>query len=270
MGKRVQPRIDLILELQPIAERLRGQTDAIRTNVRIQTTSDHNYPVLAEALAKGVFSLTGGMSMLGYQGADIHNAPTVRLMRTTGTTIVQRDTQVDPPLVPQARDFGGQAGQMLAPVKYDGNFCGFIAVHGSSEPRDWSEQDQAALAQAVTDVEAVLSTAAWFNRPDVTPLTHLIAVLSDTAPAAEQTDGQWYSDTSFELVASPGWTAGRRFVRAGGDAGLHARHLTLFELSTTDAGEALRQLRTHIEDTATEHDELVILYTPINERIESK
>jgi GAF domain-containing protein len=142
MARRLQPRMDLLLELQKVAERLRIETQAMRTNIRVQTTNDHNYPVLAEALADGAFSLTGGMSMLGYQGDDIHNAPTVALMRSTGATIIQADTRVDPPLVPVAREFGGHAGQMLAPLRHEGEFCGFIAVHGDGEPRTWSEDDQ--------------------------------------------------------------------------------------------------------------------------------
>ncbi|WP_406349311.1 GAF domain-containing protein [Streptomyces sp. NBC_00144] len=166
MTPRLQPRLDLILPLQEIAERLRVETNAMRTNIRVQTTNDHNYPVLAEGLEEGAFSLTGGMSMLGYQGDDIHDAPTVALMRTTGTTIVQTDTKVDPPLVPIAREFGGQAGQMLAPLRYGGGFCGFIAVHGHGEPRVWSEGDQKQLAAAVAEVESLLAQAAWFDLPD--------------------------------------------------------------------------------------------------------
>lgn len=163
MANRLQPRLDTILQLQEVAQRLLAETRGLRTNIRIQTTNDQNYPTLAEALDDGAFSLTGGMSMLGYQGDDIHNAPTVRLMRTTGTTIVQRDTRIDPPVVPAAREFGGQAGQMLAPVTYEDEFCGFIAVHGHEAPRDWTENDQRFLHEAVNDVEKILSQAVWFD-----------------------------------------------------------------------------------------------------------
>lgn len=162
---RVQPRIDLIYALQPIAERLLAGTDAQRVNIRVAATGDPHYPVLGEALADGVFSLAGGMSQLGFQGEDIHRQVTVTLMRETGQSIVQRDTSVDPPLVPHAKAFGSHVCQMLTPLHHDGAFVGFMAVHGSGEPRTWSSDDQAALQKARVETEAVLDRALWFHVP---------------------------------------------------------------------------------------------------------
>lgn len=162
---RVQPRIDLILALQRVAEELFAATKPLRVTVRAATTENPHYPVLGEALADGAFSLAGGMSQLGFQGEDIHRQATVTLMRETGQTIVQRDTAVAPPVVPHARAFGGQAGQMLVPLHHDGAFVGFIAVHSSAEVRDWSAQDTAALERARDRAEEELARAPWFEVP---------------------------------------------------------------------------------------------------------
>lgn len=162
---RVQPRIDLILALQQVSDDLFDATEPLRVTVRVATTSDPHYPVLGESLAPGATSLSGGISQLGFQGSDIHRQVTVTLMRETGQSIVQRDTAVDPPLVPHARQFGGQAGQMLIPLHRDAAFVGFIAVHGDAEVRDWTPHDVAALEQARTRAERELAAAPWFEVP---------------------------------------------------------------------------------------------------------
>jgi GAF domain-containing protein len=163
---RVQPRIDLILALQKVAEELFAATNPKRVNVRVATTENPHFPVLGEALAEGTVSLTGGVFPgTGYQGGDIHRQATVTLLRDTGQTIVQRDTTVDPPVVPHARKFAGQAGQMLIPLHHEGAFCGFIAVHGGAEIRDWSPQDIAALERARDRAEAELDQVPWYEVP---------------------------------------------------------------------------------------------------------
>lgn len=162
---RVQPRLDLILALQQVAQELFDATAPMRVNVRVATTGDPHYPVLGEVLEGDAFSLSGGMSQLGFQGEDIHRQVTVTLMRETGQTIVQRDTTVDPPVVPHARPFAGQAGQMLIPLHHDGAFVGFIAVHGSAEIRDWSPEDLEALERARSRAEESLAQAPWFHVP---------------------------------------------------------------------------------------------------------
>lgn len=162
---RVQPRLDLIMDLQEASDELFASTNAQRVTVRVAATSDPHYPVLGESLAEGVFSLAGGMSKMGYQGGDIHRQATVTLMRQTGQTIVQRDATVDPPIVKHARTFGGQVGQMLIPLHHDHAFVGFIAVHGGGEYRDWSPADIKALESARDRVEATLDRAPWFEVP---------------------------------------------------------------------------------------------------------
>ncbi len=268
--------MDLILSLQPIAEELRQLTQAMRTNVRVQTTNDDNYPVLAEALDDGAFSLTGGISMLGYQGGDIHNAPTVRMMRTTGATIVQSDTTSDPPLVPTAKAFGGQAGQMLAPLHHEGQFCGFIAVHSHGEPRKWSASDQDRLAEAVLEVQRILGAASWFEVP-AKRLEHLLLVLSNPVEGREDEYNEWYSGRHIrETLETPGWSAARRFVLSDEQLGDHLprqRYLALYEVESPDAATALAALRgrasTITPNTSISPDDVVAVFTPITERIEA-
>lgn len=161
---RVQPRIDLIFALQEVAQELFDATSAHRVNVRVATTENPHYPVLGEVLAEGTTSLTGGVFPgTGYQGGDIHRQATVTMLRETGQTIVQRDTAVDPPVIPHARKFAGQAGQMLIPLHHDGAFSGFVAVHGGPEIRDWTPQDIAALEHARDRAEAILDEAPWYE-----------------------------------------------------------------------------------------------------------
>jgi hypothetical protein len=276
MGLRVQPRIDVIRQLQTVSDRLFDQTGAMRVNVRIQTTNDSNYPVLAESLAPGAFSLTGGMSLLGFQGDDIHNAPTVRQMRRTGEPIVQRDTRMDPPLVPVAREFGGQAGQVLCPVRRNGEFCGFVAVHGDSEPRDWFEADVLAVKAACAEIETILDDAPWFDVESQQPkLKHLLVVLSDPVEGKEAEYNHWYSGRHLsETLATPGWTAARRFVLSDAqmsDRLPRQRYLALYEVENEDPQQAIDALSARKDDIAASDaispDDLVAFYTPISERV---
>jgi glutathione S-transferase len=276
MGLRVQPRIDVVQKLQEVSDRLFEQTRAMRVNVRIRTTSNLDYPVLAETLAPGAFSLTGGMSLLGFQGGDIHNAPTVRQMRRTGEPIVQRDTRVDPPLVPIARDFGGQAGQVLCPVTHDGEFSGFVAVHGDGEPREWSDADVSAVKAACAEIEAILNDAPWFDvEPQQSKLKHLLAVLSDPVEGKEAEYNHWYSGQHLaETLATPGWAAAQRFVLADTQISGHLpqqQYLALYEIEADELQQAVDALSARKHEIASSDaispEDVVALYTPISERI---
>lgn len=279
MGLRIQPRIDVVQRLQAVSDRLFAQTRAMRVNVRIKTTSNSDYPVLAETLAPGAFSLTGGMSLLGFQGGDIHNAPTVRQMRRTGEPIVQRDTRVDPPLVPIAREFGGQAGQVLCPVTHDGEFCGFVAVHGNSEPREWADADVQAVKAACLEIEAILDDAPWYDvEPQQPQLKHLLAVLSDPVEGKESEYNHWYSGQHIaETLATPGWAAAQRFVLADAQISENLpqqRYLALYEVEHEDLQQAIDALSARKDEIAASDaistEDVVAFYTPISDRMTKK
>ena len=159
----VQPTPETIKALQAIAEDLFQKTRAGRTTIRVDTTNDPDYPVLGEARAPGVSSLTGGMSLKGYKGYDIHKAPALVYLRDERKMIVQRDARVDPPVVRDLPEIAGVTGQMLTPVEREGRFVGIVSVH-SVEPREWTEADVAAIKDATTRVERELERAIWFDR----------------------------------------------------------------------------------------------------------
>ena len=67
--------------------------------------------------------------------------------------LVQSDLSVGEPRAPDALiKFYGVRAQMLAPIERDGRLAGWISVHEARGPRNWTEQDQAALRKAVERV----------------------------------------------------------------------------------------------------------------------
>jgi GAF domain-containing protein len=159
-----QPRPELIKSLQAIAEDIFETTKPGRVTIRVDVTNDPDYPVLAEARAPGVSSITGGITLVGYKPIDIHKAATFAFLRDERKKIVQRDVRVDPPQIPQLLDFYGCLSQVLTPISWQGRFVGALSVH-AVEPRDWTEEDVAAIEEATGRVESELEQAAWFDLP---------------------------------------------------------------------------------------------------------
>lgn len=157
-----QPTPALMKAAQRIAEDLFATLNPGRVGVRVVTTNDREFPVLGEVCAPGLMSVTGGMTLQGYKARDVRLSPTIQLLQKERRPIIQRDVAVDPPAMPHLPDFGGVHSQMLAPVEYEGNLVGAIVVH-NVEPRDWSEDDIAALQDATARVEAELERSVWFD-----------------------------------------------------------------------------------------------------------
>jgi GAF domain-containing protein len=157
-----QPRLELIKALQGIAEDLFGATKPGRVTIRVDTTNDPDFPVLAEVCAPGVSSLTGGMSLLGYKPVDIHTASTHVFLREKRQMIVQHDVRVDPPQIPELVDYFGFLSQMLTPIEWKERFVGVVSVHGV-EPRAWTESDIDAINHATRRTERELEQATWFD-----------------------------------------------------------------------------------------------------------
>ena len=157
-----QPRPELIRSLQLIAEDLFAVTAPARVTIRVDATNDPDFPVLGEARAEGVSSLTGGMTLTGYKPIDIHTAPTLRSLRDARQMIIQRDVRVDPPQIPELIELYGCASQMLAPTDWKGRFVGAISVH-NVEPRDWTDDERTSLQHATQQVERELDHAAWYE-----------------------------------------------------------------------------------------------------------
>lgn len=158
----IQPTAETIKALQSIAEDLFEQTDAGRVTIRVDTPNDRDYPVLAEARAPGVSSLTGGMTLVGYKPIDIHAASTLKVLRDERKMIVQKDVRVDPPPIPELEDFYGMTSQMLTPLDHEGEFVGVVSVH-AVEPREWTDAAIGAIQRATSRVEAHFQEATWIE-----------------------------------------------------------------------------------------------------------
>ena len=156
----IQPTAETIKALQAIAEDLFDETDAGRVTIRIDTPNDRDYPVLAEARAPGVSSITGGMTLVGYKPIDIHQASTVLILKNERKMIVQRDVRVDPPQIPALEDYYGMTSQMLTPLEHDGEFVGVVSVH-AVDPTDWTDPAVEAIEKATNRVHEVFEEANW-------------------------------------------------------------------------------------------------------------
>jgi maleate isomerase len=122
---------------------------ASRTTLRLDDSryGFHIDDVVAEALAPGENSLRGQTSI------NQRAAATAQWVERNRRLLVQSDLSTGEPRAPDAliRLYGVRA-QMLAPVERQGRLDGWISVHEARGPRSWSEQDQAALSNAVDQV----------------------------------------------------------------------------------------------------------------------
>ena len=142
------------------SDRLRTMFDAIlsellktvgasRTTLRLDDARHgfHIDDVVAEALAPGENSLRGQTSI------NQRAAATAQWVEANRRLLVQSDLSVGEPRAPDALiKLYGVRAQMLAPIERQGRLGGWISVHEARGPRNWTEQDQAALRKAAGDV----------------------------------------------------------------------------------------------------------------------
>jgi len=125
------------------------QIGASRTTLRLDDAGygfDIN-DVAAEALAPGEKSLRGQTSI------NQRAAETAQWVEKNRRLLVQDDLSQGEPRAPKALlELYGVTAQMLAPIERDGRLDGWISVHEARGTREWNEQDQAALREAVTKV----------------------------------------------------------------------------------------------------------------------
>ena len=122
---------------------------ASRTTLRLDEAEYgfHINDVVAEAVAPGERSLRGQTSI------DQRAAATAQWVEKNRRLLVQSDLSLGEPRAPDALiKLYGVHAQMLAPVEREGRLDGWISVHEARGPRNWTEQDQAALRKAVEDV----------------------------------------------------------------------------------------------------------------------
>jgi maleate isomerase len=138
---------------QGALEALLLATGASRTTLRLdwRQWGLHVDDVAAEALAPGVASLRGETSI------DQRRAATIRWLERERRPLIQEDcSAADQPPPPELVQIYGVRAQMLGPVVWDGRLAGWVSVHETRSERQWSPDDAAALAEAVSAVEQAL------------------------------------------------------------------------------------------------------------------
>lgn len=144
------------MTFRDILEDLLSVTAASRTTLRLDLPSRglHVDRVAAEAVAAGVRSIGDDSSI------DQRALPTVRFLEEERRPLVQDDCSNAEPAPPQELiEFYGVRAQMLGPLVRDGLVIGWISVHDTAGPREWSEKDVDALRDAIERVQGEI--ASW-------------------------------------------------------------------------------------------------------------
>ena len=137
-------------EFDSVVEGLLRATGASRTTLRLDTPGQ-DFPVVAEARAEGVASIAGETSI------SQRGAATAQRLFETRRPLIQKDcAQADPPPPKELLSVYGVQAQMLGPILQGGRVIGWLSVHYAPSPREWAEDDVAALERAVARVERAL------------------------------------------------------------------------------------------------------------------
>ena len=137
-------------EFEAVVQDLLQSTGASRTTLRLDTPGK-DFPVVAEACAEGVPSIAAEV------GISQRGAATAQRLMETGEPLIQGDcARADPPPPKELLTVYGVQAQMLGPVSRGGQVVGWLSVHYAPSPREWREDDVAALEHAVERVEAEL------------------------------------------------------------------------------------------------------------------
>lgn len=144
-----QVGLSIRIEHVPRLRELLEAVGASRTTLRLEPEEcrrlevGERMPVIAEALADGVPSLLGGVSL------DIREGPTLpRMIETLGNLVVE-DCDTSPYAPPQKlRDVYGVDAEMLGPLVHHGRLVGMVSVHYNDGPRAWTPEQIALLDAA--------------------------------------------------------------------------------------------------------------------------
>jgi len=137
------------MTFQATIEGLLQRTGASRTTLRLDR--EGFFPVVAEALAPGIRSIADDTSI------DLRASATFQSLERERVLLIQSDLlAADPAPPPELIELYGARAQMLAPVVRDDALAGIVSVHYAPGPREWTDDDVAALEEAVTQVHAKL------------------------------------------------------------------------------------------------------------------
>jgi GAF domain-containing protein len=143
------------MALRDVLENLLSATAASRTTLRLDVPNKDLYVdrVAAEAVAANVRSIGDDSSI------DQRALPTVTFLEEERRPLVQNDCLVADPAPPQALiDLYGVKAQMLGPLVRDGHLIGWISVHYTHGPREWSDEDVDALRDAIERTQRELDS----------------------------------------------------------------------------------------------------------------
>jgi GAF domain-containing protein len=138
-----------------VLENLLTATAASRTTLRLDLPDKdlHVDRVVAEAVAAGVQSIGDDSSI------DQRALPTVMFLEEERRPLVQNDCLAADPAPPQALiEFYGVKAQMLGPLVRDDHLIGWISVHYTPGPREWSHKDVDALREAIERTQQELDS----------------------------------------------------------------------------------------------------------------
>lgn len=143
--------------------------------------------------------------------------------------------------------------------------------------RLWNEADLHYLEGAMTRIEEVLGRGRPVEPTLPQASRHLLLVLSDPEDGRDDEYNEWYSGVHIEeTLRTPGWLTAQRFVRSDSQLSDRVpcqRYLALYEFDSANPDEALDALRqgsaSMTPSTAISSDDIVAVFTPITNRIES-
>jgi maleate isomerase len=138
------------MTFQATIETLLQRTGASRTTLRLDRPEAF-FPVVAEALAPGIRSIADDTSI------DLRASATFQSLERERRLLIQSDLLAADPAPPaELIELYGARSQMLAPIVRDDALAGIVSVHYAPGPREWTDDDVAALEEAVTQVRAEL------------------------------------------------------------------------------------------------------------------
>jgi maleate isomerase len=138
-------------EMQAMLTTLLEQTNASRTTLRIdlpQFGLDVNAPA-AEALAPGVHSIKSQTSL------DQRRAVAVKWLEKNRRVFVENDCLNTTPDVAPEKEVTGVYGirsEMVAPVIRNDHLIGWVSVHNTRGPHQWTKSEIAAIEAACVEV----------------------------------------------------------------------------------------------------------------------
>jgi maleate isomerase len=139
--------------VEAILKTLLDETNASRTTLRIdlpQLGLHVNAPA-AEALAPGVHSIKDKTSL------DQRNAVAVKWLEKNRRVFVENDclnTTADVAPEHEVTDVYGIRSEMVAPVIRNGHLIGWVSVHNTRGPHQWTKGEIAAIEAACAKIRS--------------------------------------------------------------------------------------------------------------------